>query len=167
MRILGVLVICALPPSPDPLIRRKKRRRGHAGSAVAQGSAERGDGGDSAHQLFGDAAFRQGLLSQQVRDALKTLSRSAGSSAIVKLRAFVAGSGDLRRVQAIVSETFTDKHRPLPALSVVQVGGLPLEGAQVVLEATLSGKKDLNPNGLVFLAGQQASSPRPLEPVAP
>jgi enamine deaminase RidA (YjgF/YER057c/UK114 family) len=70
-------------------------------------------------------------------------------------------------VQAIVSETFTERHQPLPALSVVQVGGLPLEGAQVVIEATSVGKKDVNPNGLVFIAGQAASSPRPLEPVGP
>jgi enamine deaminase RidA (YjgF/YER057c/UK114 family) len=66
-----------------------------------------------------------------------------------------------------VSETFTDWRQPLPALSVVQVGGLPLEGAQVVMEATSVGKKDLNPNGLVFIAGQQASAPNPLEPVLP
>ena len=77
----------------------------------------------------------------------------------MKLRAFVAGSGDMRRVQAIVSETFTERRLSLPALSVVQVGGLPLEGAQVVIEATSVGKKDVNPNGLVFIAGQQAASP--------
>src|SRR5579864_1166096 len=109
----------------------------------------------------------RGLLSQQVRDALKALQRSEAGATIVKLRAFVAGSGDMRRVHAIVSETFTDRHQPLPGLSVVQVGGLPLEGAQVVVEATSVGKKDVNPNGLVFIAGQQAASPRPLEPVAP
>ena len=74
----------------------------------------------------------KGLLSQQVRDALKALGRTTGGNAIVHLRAFVAGSGDLRRVQAIVSETFTEKHLNLPALTVVQAGGLPLEGAQVV-----------------------------------
>ena len=85
----------------------------------------------------------------------------------MKLRAFVAGSGDMRRVQAIVSETFTERRLSLPALSVVQVGGLPLEGAQVVIEATSVGKKEVNPNGLVFIAGQQAASPGPLEPVVP
>ena len=41
----------------------------------------------------------------------------------------------MRRVQTIVSETFTERRQPLPALSVVQVGALPLEGAQVVMEA--------------------------------
>src|SRR3989442_8290288 len=62
----------------------------------------------------------KGLLSQQVRDALKALLKSSNGATIVKLRAFLAGSGDLRRVTAIVSETFTDKHLPLPA-----GGGLP------------------------------------------
>ena len=37
----------------------------------------------------------KGLLSQQVRDALKALLKSTGGATIVKLRAFVAGSGDL------------------------------------------------------------------------
>ena len=33
------------------------------------------------------------------------------------------------------SEVFTERRQPLPALSLIQSGGLPLEGAQVVLEA--------------------------------
>jgi len=40
----------------------------------------------------------KGLLSQQLRDALKALLKSSGGASIVKLRALVAGSGDLRRV---------------------------------------------------------------------
>lgn len=98
----------------------------------------------------------KGLLSAQVRDALKALLKSAGGATIVKLRAFVAGSGDLRRVPAIVSETFTDKHLPLPAVSVVQVGALPLEGAQVIIESVAVAKKEMNPLGLVFISGQAA-----------
>lgn len=109
----------------------------------------------------------KGLLSQQVRDALKALHKSVGGATIVKLRAFVAGSGDLRRVQAIVSETFTEKRLPLPALSVVQVGGLPLEGAQVVIESIAVAKKPVNPLGLVFISGQAVLSDTPQRKVAP
>src|SRR5262249_38421572 len=58
----------------------------------------------------------KGLLSQQVRDGLKNLRGQARGAQIVKVRAFVAGSGDLRRVQAIVSDVFTDAKQPLPAL---------------------------------------------------
>src|SRR5580700_2631936 len=72
----------------------------------------------------------KGLLTQQTRDALQALLRGNHGAPIVKLRAFVAGTGDARRVQAIVSEVFTDKKQPLPALSTIQVGALPLEGAQ-------------------------------------
>src|SRR3954454_18613121 len=43
----------------------------------------------------------RGLLSQQTRDALKSLLGQAHGSQIVKVRAFVAGSGDLRRVPAV------------------------------------------------------------------
>ena len=82
----------------------------------------------------------KGLLSQQTRDALKGLLHSSHGT-IVKLRAFVAGSGDLRRVGEIAGEMFLEKHMPLPALTVVQVGALPLEGAQVVMEATEVGSQ--------------------------
>jgi enamine deaminase RidA (YjgF/YER057c/UK114 family) len=109
----------------------------------------------------------KGLLSQQVRDGLKALQRLTRGDQIVKLRAFVAGTGDLRRVQAIVSETFAEKRLALPALSVIQVGGLPLEGAQVVLEAVSVDKKPVNPNGLAFLSGQAAVAENPTLQVAP
>lgn len=109
----------------------------------------------------------KGLLSQQVRDALRALARSAGGSTIVKLRAFVAGSGDLRRVRDLVSQTFVERRQPLPVLSLVQAGALPLEGAQVVIESTAVARKEVNPEGLAFIAGQAAGSDRPLDPVPP
>jgi enamine deaminase RidA (YjgF/YER057c/UK114 family) len=99
----------------------------------------------------------KGLLTQQTREALKALLKT-NHGTIVKLRAFVAGSGDLRRVGELVAETFTEKHLPLPVLSVVQVGALPLEGAQVVLESIEVDKKVVNPHGIAFLAGQSAPS---------
>jgi enamine deaminase RidA (YjgF/YER057c/UK114 family) len=109
----------------------------------------------------------KGLLSQQVRDALKALLKSSGGASIVKLRALVAGSGDLRRVPAIVSETFTEKHMALPAVSVIQVGALPMEGAQVVIESIAVAKKVVNPMGLVFASGQAGSADTPVVKVAP
>jgi enamine deaminase RidA (YjgF/YER057c/UK114 family) len=99
----------------------------------------------------------KGLLSQQTREALKTLLHS-NRGTIVKLRVFVAGSGDLRRVGEIAGEMFLEKHAALPALTVVQVGALPLEGAQVVIEATEVDRKVVNPAGVAFLAAQPASS---------
>ena len=107
----------------------------------------------------------KGLLSQQTRDALKWLLHSTNGAAVVKLRAFVAGSGDLRRVRELVAETFTEHRLALPVLSVVQVGALPLEAAQVVLEATAVAKKDVNQYGLVYISGQGASSGEPVNPI--
>jgi enamine deaminase RidA (YjgF/YER057c/UK114 family) len=100
----------------------------------------------------------KGLLSQQVRDSIKALWRDTKRANIVKLRALVAGTGDMRRVQSIVSEMFSEKRLPLPALSVVQVGLLPMEGAQVILEATAMAKKPANPHGLAFISGQGATA---------
>ena len=100
----------------------------------------------------------KGLLSAQAREAMRTLLRSNHGSNIVKLRAFVAGSGDMRRIQEIAGEVFTEKHVPLPTLAVVQVGALPMEGAQVIIESTGVDKKPVNPNGVAFLAGQAAKS---------
>jgi enamine deaminase RidA (YjgF/YER057c/UK114 family) len=109
----------------------------------------------------------KGLLSQQIRDALKALSHETGANTVLKIRAFVAGSGDVRRVRDLVSEVFTDRRQPLPALSLIQAGGLPLEGAQVVLEAIAAGKKEVHPYGLAFLSARVAASDNPLDPVAP
>jgi len=109
----------------------------------------------------------KGLLSKQVRDALGALSHEAKGDPILKIRAFVAGSGDARRVRDLVSEVFTDRRQPLPALSLVQVGALPMEGAQVVLEGIAEGRKDSSAEGLVFVSAQAAVSENPLDPVAP
>lgn len=99
----------------------------------------------------------KGLLSQQTREALKNLLRS-NHGTIVKLRAFVAGSGDLRRIAEITGEMFQEKHLELPALTAIQVGALPLEGAQVEMEATEVDRKVVNPAGVAFLAAQPGSS---------
>ena len=107
----------------------------------------------------------KGLLSQQIRDAVKALWNANRGAQIVKVRAFVAGSGDMRRVPAIVSEMFTDKRQPLPAVSVIQVGGLPLDGAQVVLESVGVDKKTVNPNGIAFVSGQAATAADPVGPL--
>ncbi len=100
----------------------------------------------------------KGLLSQQTREAVRLLLRNNRTGTVVKLRAFVAGSGDVRRVQEIVSEVFGEKRQALPALTVVQVGALPLEGAQVSIEAVVAGRKESNPNGLGFFSAQSGSS---------
>lgn len=109
----------------------------------------------------------KGLLSQQVRDGLKALRSLSRGAQIVKVRAFVAGTGDLRRVAAIVSDVFTDAKQPLPAVSAIQVGALPQEGAQVWLEGIGVDKKAVNPQGVAFLSGQAVSSKEAMEKVAP
>ena len=102
----------------------------------------------------------KGLLSQQSRDALKSLMQSNHGGNIVRLRAFVAGTGDMRRVQQIVSEAFVEKKLSLPVLSTVQVGSLPLVGAQVVMEAISVDKKVLNPDGVAFFPGNRTDDLR-------
>lgn len=99
----------------------------------------------------------QGLLSRQVRDGLRVLMQNARGARFVRIRAFVAGTGDLRRVQSIVAETFAEKKQPLPVLTVAQVGMLPLEGAQVQLEAAIEQRKPAGA-GTVF-ASASAGSP--------
>lgn len=109
----------------------------------------------------------KGLLSQQIRDALKSLRAQAGARPIVKIRAFVAGTGDQRRVQSIVSETFAEKKQPLPAVATIQVGQLPMEGAQVIIEAVVMAKKAVNPNGLAYLSGMGGVGTEPPEKLLP
>ncbi|MCS7044231.1 MAG: RidA family protein [Bryobacteraceae bacterium] len=83
----------------------------------------------------------RGLLSQQTRDAIRALLQNARGARFVRIRAYVAGTGDLRRVPMLVSEIFSERKLPLPVVTVVQVGALPLEGAQVQLEAVVEQRK--------------------------
>ncbi len=99
----------------------------------------------------------KGLLSQQVEDALKALDKANGNATFLKLRAFVAG-GDLRRVQAIVTELFTEKKWPLPALTTVQVGSLLQEGSQVVIESVSEEKRAVSSGGLGFIPAVTGAS---------
>jgi len=101
----------------------------------------------------------KGLLSQQVRDALKAVARLNHGASIIKVRAFLAGSGDLRRIIFIVDAASTERKQTLPAVSTIQVGALPLPGAQVVIEAISSEKKVVNPSGVAFVStGESANA---------
>ncbi len=109
-----------------------------------------------------------GLLSVQTREAVREILKESNGMQVVKLRAFVAGTGDLRRVPQIVSESFGEKkHLTLPAVSVIQVGGLPLEGAQIVLEAVSESKRDVNPQGLLYVSARPRSLAKPFQPLEP
>ena len=89
---------------------------------------------------------------------MSDLLREAKGSTVIKLRAFVSGVGDARRVQAEVSDQFTSHKAPLPVLTILQVGSLGEERAQVGFQALLSTSRNANPHGLVFFPGQTANS---------
>ncbi|MEQ1886498.1 MAG: hypothetical protein ABL967_15645 [Bryobacteraceae bacterium] len=103
------------------------------------------------------ALSAKGLLTQQVKDGLKSLLKENHGAQLVKVRAFVAGSGDLRRVATIIAEEFNDQKRMLPVVSTIQVGALPMVGAQVLLEGISVDRKPANTNGLAFFAGVTAA----------
>jgi enamine deaminase RidA (YjgF/YER057c/UK114 family) len=116
--------------------------------------------GDSSHMVFFVSPLStKGLLSQQAKDALSVLRKQARGGVFLKLRAFVAGRGDARRVTAIVSEQFTEWKLALPAVAVIQVGAFALEGAQVQIEATVEDRKTVNPNGIEFVSGKPVMKP--------
>lgn len=98
--------------------------------------------------------LRTGGLGVQIRQSLADLIRDTKGETIVKLRAFVAGAGDARRVQVETAALFTEKKLPLPTVSIIQVGALENEAAQLVIEAVVSTRKTINPNGLAFFSGQ-------------
>ncbi|MGA8028662.1 MAG: hypothetical protein WB992_16075 [Bryobacteraceae bacterium] len=102
--------------------------------------------------------LKTGGLSAQIRQSLNDLIRDTRGETIIKLRAFVAGAGDARRVQAVVADIFTERKLPLPALSIIQVGALGQQAAQVVIEAVVSTHRNVNPHGLAFFSGQTGSS---------
>jgi hypothetical protein len=109
--------------------------------------------------------IRTGLLSHQTRDALHALLNQARGATIVHLRAYVAGTGDLRRVGQIVSEVFEQHHQEPPALTVVQVGALPVEQAQLLLQALMVLPREANPEGVRWVASSAASLDEALAPL--
>jgi len=102
--------------------------------------------------------LKTGGLSAQIRRSLNDLIRDTHGETIVKLRAFVAGAGDARRVEAEAGEIFRDHKLALPVLTILQVGGLDDAAAQVVIEAVVSTPRSANPNGLAFIAGQHGAT---------
>ncbi len=108
----------------------------------------------------------KGLLAQQTRDALKAILKQDGNLQLVHVRAFVAGSGDVRRIPQIVSEVATEKKLPLPSVSVLRAGALALENAQVVLETVSVGRRDTNA-GLDFAVSETVTDPNPEAPARP
>ncbi|MBV9611104.1 MAG: RidA family protein [Acidobacteriaceae bacterium] len=102
--------------------------------------------------------LRTGGLSAQIRQSLNDLIRDTRGETIIKLRAFVSGPGDARRVESTVGAAFSERRLPLPVLSIIQVGGLGQESAQVVIEAVVATHRTVNPNGLAFLSGETGPS---------
>ncbi len=102
--------------------------------------------------------LRTGGLASQIRQSLNELIRDTRGESIVKLRAFVSGTGDARRVKDEVAAIFTERKLRFPVLSIVQVGALGDEAAAVVIEAVVSTPRTVNPNGLAFLAGETGRS---------
>jgi enamine deaminase RidA (YjgF/YER057c/UK114 family) len=101
--------------------------------------------------------LKYGRLSAQVRETLADLIKDRRGETVIKLRAFVAGPGDTRRVQEMVSEMFTEKKLPLPVLTILQVGALGEESG-VVMEGVFDAHKPMNPNGLAFIGGQTGTT---------
>jgi enamine deaminase RidA (YjgF/YER057c/UK114 family) len=108
--------------------------------------------------FYASPLLKTGGLTSQIRRSLGDLIRDAHGHTVIKLRAFVAGAGDARRVQSEVSELFTSRKLPLPVLTILQVGGLGEEFAQVAFEAVLQSQQPVNPHGLVFFPGESGST---------
>ncbi|WP_031499760.1 RidA family protein [Bryobacter aggregatus] len=105
--------------------------------------------------FFTSPMSAKGLLSQQAKEALTALRKQTRGATFVKLRVFVAGRGDARRITTIVSEQFNDWKQPLPALSIVQVGALPLDGAQVLIEAIAEDRRPQNFHGIDWISSRE------------
>src|SRR5438477_11337952 len=79
--------------------------------------------------------LRIGGLGAQIRQSVNDLIRDTRGETIIKLRAFVAGAGDARRVQALVGDIFADRKLPLPVLSIIHVRALGDGAEQALIEA--------------------------------
>jgi enamine deaminase RidA (YjgF/YER057c/UK114 family) len=166
LTIAGILVLACLAMDGAPA---KKRKEEATQTLEAPPDPPPAVVAETRRLLFQTSALSpKGLLSQQIRDALRDLMRQSGGNQVAQIRVFVSGTGDLRRVPQLVGETFAEKkHLQLPAVTVIQAGGLPVENAQVVLEITSVAKRDVNPLGLLFVSAREHSSEKPLQPLGP
>ena len=108
--------------------------------------------------FYNPPLLKTGGLAAQIRRSISDLLRDTKGRTVIKLRAFVSGAGDARRVQSEVTEQFSSHRAPLPVLTILQVGSLGEDFAQVAFEAILSSSQSVNPNGLVFFSGQLGNS---------
>lgn len=162
VRVIAAAVGIAflLQAAAEPLQRKKKKEEDFTQTLEVPPDPPAALPAETARLNFLTAPLStRGLLSQQARDAIKALINTSRGAQFIQIRAYVAGTGDLRRIQSIVSEAFTEKRLSLPVLSVIQVGALPLEGAQVQMEAVVQDRKAAKPAGLVF-AATEGDSPR-------
>jgi enamine deaminase RidA (YjgF/YER057c/UK114 family) len=159
---LGVWLSASALAQPERPIKKSKEKKEPVTQALeVPPEPPNAIAGETAKLVFHVSPLSaKGLLSQQIRDALKAIDKANGDATLIKLRAFVAGTGDMRRVPAIVSEDAVERKVPLPAVTTIQVGALPLTGAQVVLEAVSQAKIAVNPNGLAFYSAQPAKDIR-------
>jgi enamine deaminase RidA (YjgF/YER057c/UK114 family) len=158
---LAFAAMLAAQPQPRPIKRPPNNQLAIEGSDTPTGRIESPASvtGITSQLVFHvSPLIAKGMLSQQVEDAIKAIDKANGAATILKLRAFVAGTGDLRRVQSIVNDFFTDRKWPLPVVTTVQAGGFPLEGAQVVIEAVSEEKKVMNPNGLMLVPAVEGTT---------
>lgn len=103
-----------------------------------------------------------GTVAEQVRHCLRGFS-----SPVVALRAFVVGQANAAAVRDAVEDEFKKRRHSLPALSIIIVGALPHQNARVQIEAVITAKQSVNPNGIAFVSGQPASLEQPAARVAP
>lgn len=113
--------------------------------------------------LFQTAPLQtRGTLQQQVRQGLKSFK-----APLVHLRVFVVGTENAARARQFMLAALRERRAPMPALSVIAVGGLSQPGAWVLLEAVLQSSKRVNPRGIAFISGQPASTEQPSSQVMP
>jgi enamine deaminase RidA (YjgF/YER057c/UK114 family) len=158
--VLMLSVAAWAQPQPKPIRRPPNNQLALEGpdAPPTRIEAPQAVSGNARHLVFHVSPLSsKGLLSQQVEDALKALDKANGAATFLKLRAFVSG-GDLRRVQTVVSDFFTARKWPVPALTTIQVGALLQEGAQVVIESISEEKRPVVEAGIRFFPALPAAS---------
>jgi enamine deaminase RidA (YjgF/YER057c/UK114 family) len=164
----AVAMACLLMPSAIHAAQKKQKKEEITQTLALPPDPPAVATGETRRLVFQNVPLvNKGLLSQQTRDGLKTALRMASGTPVIHIRAFVAGSGDLRRVPQLVSEIFADKKVKLPSVSVIQVGALPMENAQIAIDTISVGKKEINPAGLDFIAGESIVENSPGLPARP
>ena len=154
-----VALVCGLAVLATPAQKRKKKEEETQTLQIPKELPSAVTGDTRRLTFYVTPPSAKGLLSQQIRDALKALAHEAGNDTVLKIRAFVAGSGDLRAANGDAGE-YASARRVVAKVAYQRTVGFGAANSRSIKPASAEMKTSgrLRPSRIMFAL---ATLPRP------